>query len=180
MRAPSLRLLAAPALSLALLAGACERSPSASPDADALLTRDVGPGTSQETLLKAVRSVTARMNSTTYAVAAGYVPNEHCVAHPTLGGMGYHWANPTRVDATFDPLRPEAVLYVDGPNGQRRLAAVEYIIVDVGQPRPSFGGQLMDVGGTPLPVAHWSLHVWLYEENPNGLFTPFNPRVSCP
>jgi hypothetical protein len=28
-------------------------------------------------------------------------------------------------------------------------------------------------------IAHWSLHVWLYEDNPNGVFTPFNPNVSC-
>jgi hypothetical protein len=27
--------------------------------------------------------------------------------------------------------------------------------------------------------AFYSLHVWLWEFNPSGLFAPFNPRVSC-
>jgi hypothetical protein len=44
------------------------------------------------------------------------------------------------------------------------LVAVEYIVIDVGQPAPT----------------HWSLHVWLWKDNPNGLFAAFNPDVSCP
>lgn len=96
-----------------------------------------------------------------------------------LAGMGFHWVNPTLVDGVFDPEKPEAVLYAPGPNGNLRLVAVEYIVINLGQPRPSFGNQPFNVGGTPVPAPHWSLHVWLYEENPNGLFTPFNPNVSC-
>jgi hypothetical protein len=26
---------------------------------------------------------------------------------------------------------------------------------------------------------HYDRHVWLYRENPRGIFTPFNPNVSC-
>jgi hypothetical protein len=26
---------------------------------------------------------------------------------------------------------------------------------------------------------HHDRHVWLYRENPNGVFAPFNPRVTC-
>ena len=26
---------------------------------------------------------------------------------------------------------------------------------------------------------HYELHVWLYEDNPAGLFAQFNPRVDC-
>ena len=26
---------------------------------------------------------------------------------------------------------------------------------------------------------HFDRHVWLYRDNPNGVFTPFNPAVSC-
>jgi len=25
----------------------------------------------------------------------------------------------------------------------------------------------------------WALHVWLYRENPTGIFSEWNPRVSC-
>lgn len=163
-----------------LLATSCDSPAGIAPGEAAALKRDVGPGTSQADLLKAVRQATARLNSTTQAIAAGYLPDAHCVAHPSLGGMGYHWANPPLVDPVFDPLHPEVALYADGPNGQRRLVAVEYVVIDVGQPRPSFAGQLFDIGGTPVPAPHWSLHVWLYEHNPAGTFTPFNPNVSCP
>jgi hypothetical protein len=138
-----------------------------------------GQGETEE-WLQAVRQATARFHSKTQALKAGYLPNDHCVSVPGLGGMGYHWLNPSLVDDDFDPLQPEVVLYATGPGGQLKLVAIEYIVLDVGQERPSFAGYLFDIGGTPTPVPHWSLHVWLYEENPNGIFTPFNPNISCP
>ncbi len=131
-------------------------------------------------LLKPVRSATSRFHSTTQAIMAGYVPDDHCVSVPGVGGMGYHWVNPPLVDAAFDPLKPEVVLYATGPGGNLRLVAVEYIVINVGQARPMFGDHPFDIGGTPVPVPHWSLHVWLYEHNASGIFTPFNPNISCP
>ena len=94
--------------------------------------------------------------------------------------MGYHWVNPSLVDPVFDPRHPEVVLYANGPGGKLRLVALEYIVIDIGQDRPMFGDHPFDIGGTPVPDPHWSLHVWLYEENPNGIFTPFNPKIVCP
>lgn len=130
-------------------------------------------------LAKEVRQVTSRFNSTVQAAMAGYEEDTHCVEVPGLGGMGFHWVNEDLVDPVFDPLKPEVVLYAPRKNGQLELVAVEYIVIDVGQPAPTFDGQPFDVGGTPVPVPHWSLHVWLHKGNPNGLFTPFNPAVSC-
>jgi hypothetical protein len=140
-------------------------------------------GEAQEDLkewLQAVRQATARFHSKTQALRAGYEPNDHCVSVPGVGGMGYHWLNPSLVDDVFDPLQPEVVLYATGSDGELKLVAIEYIVIDVGQGRPEFAGYEFDIGGTPTPVPHYSLHVWLYEENPNGIFTPFNPNVSCP
>jgi len=131
-------------------------------------------------LLQSVRRATAKFHSTTLAIEAGYVPDDHCVSAPGLGGMGYHWVNPSLVDPIFDPLKPEVMLYARGPGGNLRLVAVEYIVVNVGQAIPMFGDQPFNVGGTPLPIPHWSLHVWLYENNPSGMYTPFNPNISCP
>jgi len=131
-------------------------------------------------LLKALRQATSRFHSTTQAIKAGHQADDHCVSVPGLGGMGYHWVNPSLVDPVFDPLKPEAVLYATGSDGELRLVALEYIVVNVGQPRPMFGDKPFDIGGTPLPVPHWSLHVWLYEENPSGIYTPFNPNITCP
>ena len=131
-------------------------------------------------LLKSLRQATSRYHSTTQAIAAGYLPDDHCVSVPNLGGMGYHWANPTLVDPVFDPLKPEVMLYAAGPGGNMRLVAVEYIVINIGQPRPMFDGQLFDIGGSPVPVPHWTLHVWVHEPNPSGIFMPFNPNITCP
>jgi hypothetical protein len=130
-------------------------------------------------LLKQVHSVSARFHSTKQAEKAGYEADPFCVASPA-GGMGHHWVNTSLVDPVFDPLNPEVLLYAPDKHGKMKLVAVEYIVIDAGQPAPTFGGQPFDVGGTPVPVAHWSLHVWLGEPNPSGLFVPFNPNITCP
>ncbi|PKD44279.1 hypothetical protein CWD77_02080 [Rhodohalobacter barkolensis] len=130
------------------------------------------------TVLKAVKQATSRFNSTTQATKAGYVNLEECISSES-GGMGYHWLNEDWVDPVFDPLQPEAVVYEADKNGNMKLVAVEYIVIDIGQDHPHFGDYPLDVGGTPVPVDHYSLHVWLYKDNPNGIFTPFNPNVSC-
>jgi hypothetical protein len=130
--------------------------------------------------LQAVRGATARFHSKAQALKAGYQRNDHCVSIPGLGGMGYHWLNPLLLDDVFDPLQPEVMLYATGSDGELKLVAIEYIVLDVGQDRPEFAGYPFDILGTPQRVPHWSLHVWLYEENPNGIFTPFNPNISCP
>lgn len=135
--------------------------------------------TPESELVKSVRRSTSRFHSTAQAIAAGYEPDDHCVSAPGLGGMGFHWVNPSLVDPVFDPLKPEAILYAAGPGGNLRLIAVEYIVINVGQPPPMFGDQQFGVGGTPIPAPHWSLHVWLFENNPSGIFAPFNPNISC-
>lgn len=135
-----------------------------------------------EDIFKSVRDATGRFSSTSEAIKAGYLPDNHCVSVPGLGGMGYHWVNPSLIDAVFDPRKPEAILYARDPGGNLRMVAVEYIVINTGQPAPMFGNQPFDVGGSPPlgTVPHWTLHVWLYEHNPSGMFKPFNPNISCP
>ena len=135
-------------------------------------------------VLKSVKQATSRFHSTTQAHKAGYVGDEHCVSVPGLGGMGYHWVNSSLIDPIFDPQKPEAILYATGPDGKLQIVGLEYIVIDIGQPDPMFGDQPFDVGGVPPleanSVPHWSLHVWLYKDNPAGMFKPFNPTVTCP
>lgn len=125
-------------------------------------------------------ATTALYHAERQARLAGYDPDPYCVSAPGLGGMGHHWANEALVDPVFDPLKPEVVLYAPDANGNLKLVAVEYIVIDVGQPAPTFDGHPFDVGGTPVPVPHYSLHVWVHLWNPSGTFAPFNPNVSCP
>ena len=178
--------------SLLLLATSCKKDISTPNAEDSISSKTASMGSeeassafgvtarAQSELLKSVRQATARFHSTMQAIKSGYEPDEHCVSVPGLGGMGYHWANPALVDPVHDPLKPEVVLYATGPDGELRLVALEYVVINIGQPRPMFGDQLFDIGGTPIPVPHWSLHVWLYENNPSGIHASFNPNITCP
>ena len=160
-------------LPLALLAcdEAGPESPTAVAPAAGVFANDPG---GNDALLQAVRQATSRFNSTAQAAAAGYAETHECVPR-----MGFHWANMSLVDPVFDPTKPEVLLYAPGPNGKPKLVAVEYVVIDVGQPRPTFNGHPFDIGGTPAPVPHWSLHVWLYANNPDGQLTAFNPNMAC-
>ncbi len=178
------------ALVMAITIGtmACSETPSSlsheslhqSEQAAAKMVAAVSVSASTADLLKAVHAATARYHSTVQATKAGYEVSSPCVSHPTLGGMGFHWVNNALVDPVFDPLQPEALLYAPNEHGKLKLVAVEYIVINVGQPAPKFGDQPFNVGGTPVPVRHWSLHAWVHRDNPNGVFTSFNPTVVCP
>ena len=134
-------------------------------------------------LSETVRDATRQFESSSAAIAAGYGVDEHCVEHPELGAMGTHWINQPLIDPVFDAVKPEILLYEPQHDGSHRLLGVEYVVIDTGQERPDFAGQPFDIGGVPpleeAGVAHWSLHVWLYQDNPSGLFAPFNPTVTC-
>jgi hypothetical protein len=136
-------------------------------------------GQPENLLLAQVRGQTARFSSLAQAERAGYAEASHCVSHPELGAMGYHFVNFGLVDPVFDPMEPEALLYAPDGRGGFTLVGVEYIVIDIGQPRPHFGDHPFDIGGAPVPVPHWTLHVWAHAENPSGVFSPFNPNVSC-
>lgn len=133
----------------------------------------------QNQLLAQVRRATAKYHRLEVAEDAGYALDSHCVYVEGLGGMGHHAPNFGLVNEVFDPLMPEALLYEEGDDGKYNLVGVEYIVYDVGQDHPHFGSQPFDVGGTPIPVPHYSLHVWIWKDNPNGMYAPFNPNVSC-
>jgi hypothetical protein len=133
----------------------------------------------QNQLLAQVRRATAKYHRLEVAEAEGYVFDNHCVSVPGLGGMGHHVAKFSLVGIDFDPLKPQVLVYEPANDGKYNLVAVEYIVINVQQPHPHFGNQPFDVGGTPIPDPHYSLHVWIWKSNPNGMYTPFNPNVSC-
>lgn len=167
------------ALALVAAAGltaACENGDPTRPEGPAFAAN---PASGQTALMKQVRQATARYHSVTQAMKDGYVLSSDCVEVPGMGAMGTHWVNQGLVDPVFDATAPEALLYLPEGDGYRLLGA-EYIVIDVGQSAPTFETQAFDVGGSPVPVSHWTLHLWLYEANPDGVFAAFNPNVSCP
>ena len=135
-----------------------------------------------------LKGATARYHSVNRAVTDGFVPSEECAELPGVGGMGYHYVNPERLqDGVVDPARPDILLYVK-ERGRMRLAGVEWFAVDPDQDlstdagRPELFGQPFDgpmPGHEPGMPIHFDLHAWVWKHNPTGTFEPWNPRVSC-
>ncbi len=142
-----------------------------------------------QTTLSEVRRATAHYHDPAAAQADGYVPNEHCVSHPQLGGMGFHFVNPAELaDPVVESTRPEILLYEALPSGKLKLVAVEWFAVDPDQDlatddgRPSLFGVPFDgpmPGHEPGMPAHFDLHAWIWKHNPAGTLAAWNPRVRC-
>ena len=141
-------------------------------------------------LVQAVRDATARYRDVSQAEADGYMPVLGCVSGPDMGAMGMHYLKASLLgDGMVDVAHPELLVYEPTHGGGARLVAVEYLaLADVwdgahadGAP-PLLMGQLFDHTDAPnrfrLP-AHYSLHVWAWKYNPLGVFSMWNPRVSC-
>ena len=130
--------------------------------------------------LSLLRSATQGFTAVTAALAAGYtVQITGCMADPALGGMGFHIGNPDRINATVELEKPEVLLYEPQADGTRVLVAVEYIVpftAWTASAPPQLMGQTFR-RNEEFEV--WALHVWLYRENPTGIFSDWNPRVSC-
>jgi hypothetical protein len=135
--------------------------------------------------LAQVRIATAKFHRLDIAQASGYVlvPGlDHCFNNPGVGAMGYHYINPDLLDLELDPLQPEAMVYAPGPNGQLRLAAVEYIVP--AEPWDAENNHLPEVLGQHLHINEdlgvYVLHAWIWKHNPTGMFEDWNPNVTCP
>ncbi len=135
--------------------------------------------------LQAARAASARYHSINQALEDGYVAPPACTSHPTLGAMGYHFENHSLMeDDVLDVTQPEILIYERKENGRFSLVAIEfYIEADQTTTRPALFGQAFD---GPMPAhhpgmeQHYDLHVWLWKENPRGLFSAWNPDVVCP
>lgn len=130
------------------------------------------PGEHAETnrLLAQVRQATAAYHDVSAAEAAGYGE-----ASPCVPGMGYHYARGIAPTAdALDALNPEMLVYAPRPDGSLRLVAVEYASL---QPAELFG-RAFDPPGPPGPP-FYTLHAWVWQGNPLGIFSPYNPNISC-
>src|SRR5688572_14475702 len=96
-----------------------------------------------------------------------------------MPNMGWHYRKLSRVDGRFDPLRPEFLVYADDPcGGKRRLVAVEYVVpFELAAKAPQGFSGRSDQWDANQTFQLWTLHAWLYEHNPDGVFAAFNPRV---
>ena len=123
------------------------------------------------------------------------------------GAMGIHFFRPDLLGITAPPSprvngngthtdfrKPSILIYEPQADGSLQLVAVENLVFAAAwraaghtEP-PSFHGvrwdSMIDDPATALDEAHmfephFDRHVWIYRENPNGVFAQFNPAVSC-
>ncbi|WP_049575668.1 hypothetical protein [Nonomuraea sp. SBT364] len=147
--------------------------------------------------LDRLRRAMAKFRDPRVAERYGYRPTNTCSEYPykdasgrRLGGMGYHYVNPTLAgDQDIDLYRPEVLVYVPTERGGRRLGAVEYFkndrdqLIATADDRPRLLGRQFQGPMEPHEdgmAIHYDLHIWLFKHNPKGPFEPWNTRVMCP
>lgn len=190
MRTLSLSLIAA---AIAITVAGCDSSTE--PDVNAQIEE--------------VRRLTEPFRNISAAQAAGYTvwsPNPTAAGatcpSSAEGKMGYHLvnvgqrgdpANPAQGDAVIDYRQPEMLLYEKRADGTLHLVGVEYIVFKAAWERvhgagaapPQVLGQTVPFSSHSFPPAvttnvdHYELHVWLHSQNPNGMFSHYNPSISC-
>jgi hypothetical protein len=144
--------------------------------------------------LDAIREALSKYKDPYVAVRDLYLSTVACVhydgtekeghMHYPKGAMGIHFVNLT-IQGPLDPMKPNVLIY-EPKDGKLELVAVEWLVpLEVAKERPSILGQLFQgpmEGHEPLIRAgfhHYDLHAWLFKDNPNGMFAPTNPDVSC-
>jgi hypothetical protein len=146
--------------------------------------KDPGP------LVEKVRRATARYRDINVALYEGWVPATPCVSGPNEGAMGVHFVLPSRVgDGVLNAREPEALIYEPQANGSMRLVGVEFIVMvedwlknNPPQSTPALEGHLTNLVDEPNRYglhAFYELHVWAWEDNPNGSFADWNTDVNC-
>jgi hypothetical protein len=147
--------------------------------------------------LKSARDALEKYKDPVVAVHDGYFSTVGCVTYPKpgapgqvpypAGGMGVHFLNVGLLGKPLDPLKPQILVY-EPVGGKLRLVAAEWFVPLSSEvkERPQLFGTPFDgpmEGHHPLMpkgLHHYDLHVWLWKDNPAGLFAPTNPRVKCP
>ncbi|HEX7930992.1 MAG TPA: hypothetical protein VF470_08845 [Sphingomicrobium sp.] len=140
------------------------------------------------------------MDECVTASMVGYPSHEgtmgvHYIRMDLLGIKGPPNPRVTGNSIYTDFNKPAVLIYEPQADGSVQLVAVENLVFqkawhDAGnKARPTFQGKpynymaddpttkQVDEGHMFEP--HYDLHVWLYRDNPGGMFAQFNPDVSC-
>lgn len=123
--------------------------------------------------LAEARSATARYQDVQRALRDGYVD-----IGVVLPNMGRHFLNESLLDTKFDAGRPEVLVYMEDLGGRMKLVAVEYAVplnLTI-TPPAGFAGDA-DTWFADERFQLWTLHAWIWRDNPDGIFNPTNRRV---
>ncbi len=146
--------------------------------------------------LEQVRAALEKYKDPIVAIHDGYLSSLGCANFPHAakpghepyprGAMGIHFLNGALVGTKLDPMHPQVLLY-EPDGGKMRLVGAEWFVpvaAGVDKAPELFGHKFWGPmeGHEPLmpaSMAHYDLHVWLFKNNPEGLFAPTNPAVKC-
>ena len=147
--------------------------------------------------LQKARAALEKYKDPVAAVRDGYFSTVGCVTYPKAGapgqvpypkgGMGVHFFNGGLVGKPLDPTKPQVLVYEPVGNKLQLVAAEWFVPLSPDlKGRPELFGKPFDgpmEGHHPLMphgLHHYDLHVWLWKDNPAGMFAPTNPKVKCP
>ncbi len=166
---------------VALLAMGCKKDASVAPAAQEEIQtksasglngfgnyRDLNPQTLLE--LQQAKTATARYNNFDNAINDGYVDINVIVPE-----MGYHFLKMDYLDDKFEHDKPEILVYNKEENGRMKLVALEYATPVSATPPAGYTGD-SDHWSVYQGVL-WTLHAWVWEYNPAGVFNPTNPLI---
>lgn len=94
--------------------------------------------------------------------------------------MGIHYANKALLaDPALDITKPEVLMYRPLSDGRLELVGVEYLI-----PGPAWSeADPPTILGQELEYREeldlYALHLWVWRNNPNGLYADWNPNLDC-
>lgn len=147
-----------------------------------------GGGLARE--LAVVRSATAEYNDPANAYADGYVhpdpeggilPLDEVVEKGhAVCGMGFHFGNFDLFGTSLDPTKPAVLAYGVDDDDNLVLGAVEWVVSkQVSPTEPDIfehdDGIEVWQEDSPFPGV-WSMHAWVHNHNPEGVFHPTNSR----
>ncbi len=140
-------------------------------------------------LIADVREGTAGFRDFEGIEDAGYGKFLECFLNNDVGGMGQHYVNGDLVgDDVLDPMKPEALVYEPTEDGDMILVAFEYLVFadawdpdNTGREAPVlFDREFHLKTNIPETPPVWTLHLWLWTSNPDGVFADYNSLVFCP
>jgi hypothetical protein len=138
-------------------------------------------------LVQAVRGATQKYADVAAAINAGYHPVLGCVSGPDHGAMGVHYLNASLLNGEVDATQPQALIYEPLGGGKMRLVGVEFIVDAATWQKknaapPQLYQQLLQLIPSPNRYGldtFYELHVWAWQDNPNGAFVDWNNKVNC-
>ena len=138
-------------------------------------------------LVQVVREATQKYIDVNAAINAGYHPVLGCVSGSDHGAMGVHYLNASLLNGEVDATQPQALIYEPLGGGSMRLVGVEFIVDAATWQKknpgpPQLYEQLLQLIPSPNRYGlntFFELHVWAWQDNPNGAFVDWNNKVNC-